>query len=130
MPRKRIAQLVGFVARRERTALAEIDVAVLDDRRMARLNREYLGHGGTTDVLSFDLSEPGGRGVCAQIVVCGDEARRQARRRGIGVQRELLLYVLHGLLHVLGYDDRTAADAETIRARQDELLEQFLAAAR
>jgi len=75
-------------------------------------------------VLSFDLSSHGS-GVVAQIIVCSDVAVRQARARGLGPQRELMLYIVHGLLHVLGYDDTNQQLAEKMYARQEQLLQEF-----
>ena len=125
VPRKKIAALVRFVVRQQGASIAEVDVAVVSRGEMVRLNRRWLRGSGATDVISFDLSAPGPRGDVVQVVVCGDVAASQARRRGIGVQRELMLYVVHGLLHLTGYDDHSAHDAARMRARQEELLESF-----
>ncbi|MBS3734429.1 MAG: rRNA maturation RNase YbeY [Phycisphaerae bacterium] len=126
VPRKRIAELVAYVARREGARLGEVDVAVVSRQRIATLNRRWLGRRGATDVMSFDLSAPD-EPLTAEIVVCADVAVAEARRRGHGPQRELLLYVAHGLLHLLGYDDAGgAAEARRMHARQEELLEAFL----
>lgn len=125
VPRKRLAELVGFVAAEEGVRVAEIDLAVVTRSEMAALNRRYLGRAGPTDVLSFDLSENAAKGICAQIVVCGDVAARQALRRGRSAQQELMLYAVHGLLHLIGYDDTAGGGAARMRARQDELLEAF-----
>ena len=125
VPRKKITAMVEFVASAESTQLDEVDIAIVTSRRIAALNRRYLQHAGATDVLSFDLSSPGG-GTIVQIIVCGDVAVREARARHIALQRELMLYIVHGLLHVMGYDDTTPQAAEKIRARQEELLEAFL----
>jgi probable rRNA maturation factor len=129
VPRKRIAALIAFAARRGGVRIAEADVAVVSGREIAALNRRHLGRTGRTDVLSFDLTHCPGAGLCAQIVVCGDLAVRQARRLRTGPQRELLLYVLHGLLHLIGYDDATPAQAARMHAREDRLLEEFLSSA-
>ncbi len=102
-----------------------IAVAVVDDREMARLHGRFLGEKSTTDVLTFDQSakpQAAGAAVEGDIVVCVDEARRQARRRGHEVREELLLYAVHGLLHLLGYDDHDPADARAMHRREDELL--------
>jgi len=125
VPRKRLAELVGFVAAEEGVRVAEIDLAVVTGSQMAALNRRYLRRGGPTDVLSFDLSEDAAEGICAQIVVCGDIAARQAKPRGGSAQQELMLYVVHGLLHLMGYEDATAGGAARMHARQDELLKAF-----
>ena len=126
VPRKKIAAMVEFVSSAEAMQLDEVDIAVVASRRIAALNRRYLQHAGATDVLSFDLSAPGG-GIVVQVIVCAEMAVRQARLRRISPQRELMLYIVHGLLHVMGYDDTTPQAAEKMYARQEELLEAFLA---
>jgi probable rRNA maturation factor len=127
VPRKLIADLVAFVARREGTRAAEVDVAVVARGEITSLNRRWLGHARPTDVVSFDLSEGGGRGLSAQIVVCGDVAVREGRSRGTGARRELLLYVVHGLLHLMGHEDSTVRGGARMHAREEELLREFLA---
>lgn len=130
VPRRRIIHLVSFVAAREGKRFGEVDVAVVCDREIAALNRKWLGVAGVTDVISFDLSDEHSPGICAEVVVCADEAVRQARRRRTGPQRELLLYVLHGLLHLLDYDDTNPPAVERMHTRQEELLDEFLRAYR
>lgn len=125
VPRRRIDRLVAFVAAAEGMRLAEVDLAIVPNGQIASLNRRYLRHAGPTDVLSFDLSEGGG-GLVAQLVVCGDVAVRQARLRHIPPQRELMLYVVHGLLHLMGYEDQTVRGAARMHAREEELLRAFL----
>ena len=125
VPRKRIAELVAFVAQAEGVRVTEIDLAVVRSDEIARLNRRFLGRRGLTDVLSFDLSESSAGGLYAQIVACGDVAVRQGRLHGVGPQQELMLYVVHGLLHLMGYDDATARAAAEMHAREQQLLEVF-----
>jgi len=126
VPRRKIRELITFVARRTRARLREVDVAVVGRRKMASLNRRWTGRGGATDVLSFDLSDSRRPGLCAQIVVCGDEAIRQAQARGHSTERELLLYVLHGLLHLVGYDDANPQAAARMHETERKLLGEFL----
>jgi probable rRNA maturation factor len=125
LPRKKLRELIEFVARQEGAGLAEVDLAVVDSRRMAELNRRYLGQAGVTDVLSFDLSEAAKPGLCAQLVVCGDVAARQGRLRGQSPLRELMLYVVHGLLHLMGYEDQSIRGAARMHAREEEFLDAF-----
>jgi len=129
-PRKRLAGVIDFVCRAEGADVAVVDVAVVTARRIAAMNRRWLRHAGSTDVLSFDLTGPGDTGRVAQIVVCADVAVREARRRGHSAQRELLLYAVHGLLHLTGYDDTTPRKAARMQARQEELLDAYLRACR
>ena len=125
VPRKRIAELIPFVAKQEGVRLAEVDLAVVDSGEMASLNRRYLSHAGDTDVLSFDLSDAGKLGISAQLIVCGDVAVRQAAAHGQGRQRELMLYVVHGLLHLMGYEDKSVRGSARMHAREDEILSAF-----
>lgn len=101
-----------------------VSIAIVDDAAMAGLHREHLGKSGPTDVLTFDLSEGAapGRPVDVDIVINHDEAARRAARRGHDTALELLLYAVHGLLHVSGHDDRDPVAAVRMHRREDELL--------
>jgi probable rRNA maturation factor len=126
VPRKQITELIPFVAQQEGVTLAEVDVAVVDESEMAGLNRRYLSHAGLTDVLSFDLSDSQtGCGLSLQIIVCGEVAVRQGRAHGPSPRQELMLYVVHGLLHQMGYDDSSIRGAARMHAREDEILSAF-----
>jgi probable rRNA maturation factor len=125
VPRKKLVELVTFVAGEEGVRIEQIDLAVVDRKESASLNRRYLHHSGPTDVLSFDLSESPTEGICAQLVVCGEMAAARAAPGGCSAQHELMLYVVHGLLHLTGYEDTTVRGAARMDARQDELLEAF-----
>ncbi len=104
--------------------VGEIRAEVVGDARMTDLHARHKDTPGTTDVLTFDLSgDPGTLDV--DIVVCADEARRQATERGHGLVEELALYIVHGVLHCTGYDDREDAGeygAAAMHRREDEIL--------
>jgi len=104
----------------------EIRVRVVADAEMAAAHAEYCGVEGTTDVLTFDMSsesDPAGRPVLdVDIMACADEAARQAAGRGHGPERELLLYIVHGVLHCLGHDDHDEAAAAAMHAEEDRVL--------
>ena len=120
-----LRRLVEFVTTAENRSVEDIDVAIVDAGEMESLNSRYLDRSDVTDVLSFDLSRGGSQGISAQIIVCGDVAADEGPRHGLSAQSELMLYVIHGLLHLTDYDDATAAQAERMNARQEELLGQF-----
>ena len=125
LTRAGLARLVRFVAAAEGRAIGEVDLAIVGAEEMSDLNLRYCRRRATTDVLSFDLSDHPGGSIAAQIIVCSDVAADQARRRGHGARRELMLYVVHGLLHLTGYDDASPAAAEAMHAREDQLLTDF-----
>jgi len=97
----------------ERVLDRKVVVALVDDDTMAELHERYLGKTGPTDVLSFPHGE---------IVVSADTARREARKRGISPLHELVLYVVHGALHLAGYDDRKKKDENRMRAAERKIL--------
>ncbi len=103
----------------------QVNIGVVNDDEMARLHKQFRNVEGTTDVLTFELGdqtyEESGR-VDGEIIVCIDEAARQASARGHEIRVELLLYVVHGLLHLIGYDDVTEKGAAQMHQREDELL--------
>ncbi|USO00146.1 MAG: rRNA maturation RNase YbeY [Phycisphaeraceae bacterium] len=98
----------------------EVRARVVSDAEMADAHERYSGVAGTTDVLTFDLSEAGA--LDTDLLVCVDEARRQADRRGHPVEHELTLYIIHGVLHCLGYDDKSDADSARMHAEEDRIL--------
>lgn len=90
---------------------------------MAVLNKQFLHQSGPTDVLSFELDHDSrGRVTCGEIIICHAIARQQARALGHPIAHELLLYALHGLLHLCGFDDRTDPAFTAMHAKEDEIL--------
>ncbi|MBL4700938.1 MAG: rRNA maturation RNase YbeY [Phycisphaeraceae bacterium] len=102
----------------------ELSIAIVDDQQMSDLHQKFMNISGTTDVLTFDLSDdPTDFEVIeGELVLCTDEASRQAASRGHQTRDELLLYALHGLLHLMGYDDHNDEDYKIMHQREDELL--------
>lgn len=105
MGKQRVEQIVSTALRRERVADAEISVTFVSARGIASLNRRHLGHRGATDVISFPFARDHGSAVLSgDIYIAPEVARENARRHGRRVSEELTRLVVHGTLHVLGYD--------------------------
>jgi probable rRNA maturation factor len=104
---------------------AEISLAFVDNPTIQQLNKRYLQHDEPTDVLSFPLSEPNARGLAGELVIGAEVAKSQAESRGHAVHAELALYVIHGLLHLSGYDDKTSAGATEMHQRERQYLQQL-----
>lgn len=103
----------------------EVRVRIVDDAAMAAAHLKYSSIPGTTDVLTFDMADglsAQGEPLDVDILVCIDEARRQAAPRGHQVERELLLYILHGVLHCLGHDDHDERAFARMHAEEDRIL--------
>jgi probable rRNA maturation factor len=95
-------------------ASAAVSVTIVDDDEMQALNREHLGHDYPTDVLSFPLSEPGGM-LVGEVIASAGTAIHNAAEYGNRADEELLLYVVHGMLHLVGLNDKTPSEAKKMR---------------
>ena len=93
--------------------LNEIFIWLVSDRRMALLHRKFLGQSGPTDVLTFQHGE---------IFISVDTARRHARAFGNSFLPELKLYIVHGLLHLHGFDDQSPVEARKMKNAQEKIL--------
>jgi probable rRNA maturation factor len=120
-----IRKLLRRVARAEGWC-GDLSVAIVDDAGIAELNAAFRGRPGPTDVLAFPYGESDPDGVAGEIVVSAETAERAAALHDETPERELLRYCVHGLLHLCGYEDRTAAQ----RRRMEEVQEVFLSGER
>ena|SRR5438128_323427 len=93
--------------------LRGVFVWLISDRRMSQLHRQFLGQTGPTDVLTFQHGE---------IFISVETAKRHAHVFGNSLVRELQLYIVHGLLHLHGFDDRTQAVARKMKRAQEKIL--------
>jgi probable rRNA maturation factor len=103
----------------------EVRVRLVGDAEMASAHERHCGVPGTTDVITFDLTDGAsarGAALDVDLLVCVDEAERQARTRGHALRSEVLLYLVHGVLHCLGHDDHAEDEAAAMHAREDEVL--------
>ncbi len=117
--------LVRAICKRLRVSQAVVSIGIVDDAQMRRLNAKFLHRRANTDCLSFDLSDETGpkQPRVFDLIVNGELAVREAARRGHTAQAELALYVAHSLLHQLGFDDATEAQARRMHRTEDEILQ-------
>jgi probable rRNA maturation factor len=114
--------IVRTVLNEESISDAEISLAFVDNRTIHQLNKRYLGHDEPTDVLSFPLSDPSAKRLAGELVIGAEVALAEAKNRGHNIQAELALYVIHGLLHLCEYDDKSPAAAHEMRERERRYL--------
>ena len=100
-----------------------LSVCLVGAREMTRLNEAYLWHRGSTDVLAFDYRDPALPGpLFGEIFVCVNEACSQARRFRTTWHSEVVRYIVHGLLHFCGYDDRNSRHRQKMKRVENRLL--------
>jgi probable rRNA maturation factor len=133
---RQLRQMIGLLLK-DLLHLEEFDLAVhlVNSREMARLNETWLKHAGSTDVITLDYTGHVAENVSFQpakpillageIFICVEETLLHARQFRVRWQTELARYIIHGLLHLQGYDDRAAADRRKMKRREDRLLNEI-----
>ncbi|MDR4507826.1 MAG: rRNA maturation RNase YbeY [Candidatus Brocadiaceae bacterium] len=120
--KKRIRKLVRNVLKNEKRD-AELNIVFIDNKKIRKINRNFLGHNYATDVISFSYGEiPHENAICGEIIVSVEMALHRVQEDANLVEDEIALYVVHGLLHLLGYDDKQKGEAKKMHQREKELL--------
>ncbi|MBN1912322.1 MAG: rRNA maturation RNase YbeY [Pirellulales bacterium] len=120
----RLEEAIRSILDEAAVAEAEISLAVVDDPTIQVLNRKYLGHDYPTDVLSFVLERSEDR-LEGEVIVSADTAVASAGQYGWTPEEELLLYVIHGTLHLVGYADGMPTEQAEMRRREAACLARF-----
>ena len=130
LDKKLILQAVRRVIKDEGKSAKSLSIVLTDNRHIRDLNRQYLGHDTLTDVISFPLEDvdwptSGNSGINGEIIASAELAQQQAQSSNGDPRAELMLYLVHGLLHLMGYDDRNPQAAKRMHQREDLLLEEL-----
>lgn len=123
----RLSALSRDVLRALRVPRAMLSITLVSSRVMAKLNREHLQHRGPTDVITFALGTDPSGVIVADIYICPDVARAQARAHGVGVREEIARLVVHGTLHACGWEhpEDESRTTSPMWRRQEQLLRRF-----
>jgi probable rRNA maturation factor len=122
LDRGRLREIARAVLEGEAVEDFEISLAFVDNATIHRLNKQYLDHDEPTDVLTFPYSAAHAKKLEGELVIGVEIAQEQAAERGHDVQAELALYVIHGLLHLCGYDDKAPGPEKEMRERERHYL--------
>ena len=120
---KKVDSLVRCIVREEEKKSEYINVILVNDMYMLDVNRKFLNHNYRTDVISFNLGESGP--IEGEVYVSVDRAKVQARRYKVSLEREVLRLIVHGVLHLTGWDDKTRSQKLQMRKRENRIIEQF-----
>ncbi len=118
-----LKQIVGELLAELELDEVELGIALVGAKEMARVNWDFLRHEGSTDVITFDHSEKQTKkSVHGELFVCVDDAIAQAKEFGTSWQAEVVRYVVHGVLHLLGYDDLKPAMRREMKREENRLV--------
>ncbi len=121
----RLEKLVRAICNRFKLSKATISIAIVDDAQIRKINKQFLNRDSTTDCLSFDLSDDDTNAPKSfELVVNAEMAVKEANSRDHSSEAELALYITHGLLHNLGFDDSSKDRLRKMRDTEDEILKQ------
>ncbi|WP_145449359.1 rRNA maturation RNase YbeY [Gimesia panareensis] len=132
-----LQEAARYLLQTEQVTQAEISLAIVDNPTMRELNRQYLSHDYDTDVLSFLLEchpadtpenpelRGAGKSIEGEIIVSADMAMSMAEQYHWSAESELLLYVVHGLLHLCGYDDLSDEELKVMRLREQQIFDHW-----
>ena len=128
---------ISFLLQSEQVTRAEISLAIVDNPTIRQLNQQYLAHDYDTDVLSFLLDcdtaldstktefRGAGKQIEGEVIVSAEMAVAMSAEYDWSAEQELLLYVIHGLLHLCGYDDLTEEELRIMRQREQQIFDHW-----
>lgn len=119
---RKIKAIVSLALRFHRVLCDEIAIHFISDRKMRALHGTYFNDPSPTDCISFPYAEDPANYFLGEVFVCPKTALRYAKTHGGDPERELILYLIHGVLHLLGYDDMNSKDKRIMRAKEKELM--------
>ena len=122
---KPLSRLAEKILLREKVKDANLSLVFVSASKIKSLNKKFLKRSHATDVLAFNLGERSftAKGILSgEIIISTDAARQNARTYKTSLEKELALYVIHGILHLLGYDDHGKAKTRLMRKKEAELL--------
>jgi len=119
--RSRLKSFLPSIFKKEKRQLAELQYIFCSDDYLLSINKQYLDHDYYTDIITFDLSEPG-QPINAEIYISVDRVRDNARSFGTSLKKELHRVIFHGALHLCGYRDKNQQEEKLMRKMEDEYL--------
>ncbi|MFA6569742.1 MAG: rRNA maturation RNase YbeY [Bacteroidota bacterium] len=119
LPNKKLADVVRIVLKKEKIKKAKINIVLVDNDELRKLNKKFLNHNYNTDVISFDISEEFLEG---EIYISVDKAIEQTDEYKVSLTKELMRLAIHGALHLAGYDDSTNNERNKMTALENAYL--------
>ena len=119
--RNKVKGVIEKLFQHEKRKLEELNYVFCTDKQLLEMNVEWLDHDTYTDIITFDLSSPGGP-VIGEVYISIDRVRENAREFGVDFQDELRRVIFHGALHLCGYKDKTKAEQERMRTEESRWL--------
>ena len=121
--KRRIKEWLNLVAFKEGSKIQNLNFLIVGDKRMIHFNKTYLNHDYSTDIITFDNSE--NKKISGDIVISIERVKENSKRYKVKLEDELRRVMAHGLLHLLGYDDKNEKEKKRIRKKENYYLEMY-----
>lgn len=117
---------VSFAIGKQKNKFESINIVIVSPKEILRINKEFLGHNYVTDVITFENPSPINNKIYADIFVCFEQTKKQAEELGKPYRKEFLTVIIHGILHLIGYDDDTLKKRNEMNAVAQNIATKFL----
>lgn len=121
--KNRVRTWITRCAANERKKIGEITYMFGDDNYILETNRKYLNHDYLTDIITFDYSSDDM--LCGDIAISIERVRENAKKYGVSIEKELLRVLIHGILHLCGYKDKSPKEEAAMRGKEDECIRKY-----
>jgi len=121
--RRKIKEWLNAIAFEENNKIENLNFLIVDDKRMIHFNKTYLNHDYSTDIITFDNSE--NKKISGDVVISIERVKENSKKYKVKLEDELRRVMAHGLLHLLGYDDKNEKEKKRIRKKENYYLEMY-----
>ncbi len=123
--RQQLKSFITDIFKNEKKKARSLNYIFCSDQYLLEINKTYLGHNYFTDIITFDLTEPGSKTIEGEIYISIDTVKDNAKRFKTTISKELYRVIFHGVLHLCGYDDKTITDKSQMTEKENYYLEKY-----
>lgn len=125
LKRQQLKSFIKDIFKNEKKKARSLNYIFCSDQYLLEINKTYLGHNYFTDIITFDLTEPGSKTIEGEIYISIDTVKDNAKRFKTTISKELYRVIFHGVLHLCGYDDKTITDKSQMTEKENYYLEKY-----
>jgi len=125
LKRQQLKSFIKDIFKNEKKKARSLNYIFCSDQHLLEINKTYLGHNYFTDIITFDLTEPGSKTIEGEIYISIDTVKDNAKRFKTTISKELYRVIFHGVLHLCGYDDKTITDKSQMTEKENYYLEKY-----
>lgn len=117
---------VSFAIGKNKSKFETVNIIIVSPKEILKINKEFLGHNYVTDVITFENTSPVNNKIYADIFVCFEQTKKQAQELGKTFRKEFLTVIIHGILHLIGYNDDTLKKRDGMNNVAENIANKFL----